>query len=378
MKIYNNSRVLVFSILLSALFITSCSKKDDFKKEEINETSEPDWSLTEQLNLPLGDSVIIKVSHASDTLEYTNEWKINDVVVSDADSLVFRNYKAGTYNIEYKVVYADTTYKKSNSIEVIKKSVAVTDANRMYANQLFEYVPAPGQFINKTPGNLASAEGILGKKGMVTLGAFGGSIVLGFDHLVNNTTDSDDIIIYGNASATGAEPGTVWVMEDTNGNGKPDDIWYEIKGSEYGKEGYISNYTVTYTRPEPITADVPWKDNLGNSGVIKTNAFHKQSYFPLWIGGNEYTVKGTLLPSANIDKSRPTSIASYPFAKGYADNATGSDRIDIADAMDSNGNRVNLRGIHFVKIQTGILDDLGWLGELSTEVLGVADLSFVK
>src|SRR5690606_33774042 len=100
--------------------------------------------------------------------------------------------------------------------------------------------------INKTPGNLASAEGILGKKGMVTLGAFGGSIVLGFDHIVSNVADADDIIIYGNASATGAEPGTVWVMEDTNGNGKPDDIWYEIKGSEYGKEGYISNYTVTY------------------------------------------------------------------------------------------------------------------------------------
>ena len=244
----------------------------------------------------------------------------------------------------------------------------------MYANQLFEYTPAPGQFINVSPGNLASAKTVLGvKNGLVTLGAFGGSIVLGFEEPVLNK-EGDDLVIYSNAFANFAEPGVVWVMEDVNGNGKPDDTWYEIKGSEFGKEGYMRDYTVTYTKPDLETAEIPWKDNLGNTGTVKTNSSHEQSYFPLWLNSNEYTLTGTVLPATNISSGK-----SMSFEKGYADNASaGSDKIDISDAMSKSGEAVNLNSIKFIKIQTGILADIGSFGELSTEIKGVENLSLSK
>ena len=253
----------------------------------------------------------------------------------------------------------------------------ITDESNMYVTDLFDYLPAPGQFINKAPGNLASAKGILGGKGMVSLGAWGGSIVLGFDHTVINN-EGEDIIIYNNAMGNFAEPGIIYVMQDENGNGKPDDTWYELAGSDFGNDGYIRNYSVTYTRPDPVTADVPWKDNQGKSGVVATNAFHKQSYFPEWIEENEYTITGSILSSKNINMTNPSYITSASFEYGYADNTQGGDRLDISNAVDKDGKKITLKGIDFIKIQTGIQADMGWLGELSTEVLGVADLKLVK
>lgn len=256
--------------------------------------------------------------------------------------------------------------------------VPIGPESNAYVTTLFEFLPAPGQFINKAPGDLASAQGILGKKGMVSLGSWGGCIVLGFDHTVINHKDQDDVVIYGNPMPTFAEPGIVWVMRDVNGNRKPDDTWYELAGSDFGTEGYIRDYEVTYTKPNPITAAVQWKDNKGNTGVVQTNTFHKQSYFPAWVTGNEYTLKGSLLSSKNIDMSVPTYITSAPFAWGYADNIQGGDKIDIANAVDKEGKKVALTGIDFIKIQTGIQANMGWLGELSTEITGVADASLIK
>lgn len=267
----------------------------------------------------------------------------------------------------------------SVSLHACKKDDPIQDVvATAYASALFGFLPAPGQFINKSPGNLESAHTVLnGNTGMVSLGAWGGSIVLGFDHTVENIGGEEDFVVYGNAMSNFAEPGVIWVMKDENGNGLPDDTWYEIAGSETGKEGYIRDYEVTYARPDPATGDVPWTDNKGNAGVVSTNTFHTQPYYPEWLGAT-YTVRGVLLPSSNIDMTVPTYITSAPFAYGYADNTSGGDKIDISWAIDKDGNHVALSGIDFVKIQTGIQANMGWLGELSTEVTGVADLQLLN
>lgn len=253
----------------------------------------------------------------------------------------------------------------------------VTAESSMYVTQLFDYTPAPGQFINQSYGNMDAAQSLLGKNGMVTLGAWGGSIVLGFDHTVLNG-EKEDIVIYGNAFTNFAEPGIVWVMQDENNNGKADDTWYEVAGSEFGKDGYKRDYSVTYTRPTPDTDPVQWKDSEGNTGVVKTVTFHKQSYFPLWITGNEYTLTGSILPSTSLNMTNPNYITSAALPWGYADNTAGEDKIDISNAVDKNGNKVSLSGIDFIKIQTALQVNMGALGELSTEIKGVADLSLVK
>lgn len=252
-----------------------------------------------------------------------------------------------------------------------------------FVSKLIEYQPAPGQFINTDLGNLKGANTIIGKKGMVSLGAWGGFIVLGFDHTVINQADKDDIIVYGNPFENFSEPGIVWVMEDSNGNGLADDIWYEVAGSEFNKPGYQRNYAVTYSKPLADTDPVPWIDSDDHAGVVKTNSYHGQAYFPDMKDKDgktitSYTIKGSKLPSTNVDMTVPSMVISKPFAWGYADNLVDGDKIDIANAIDQNGKKVVLKGINFIKIQTGVQADLGWLGELSTEVTGVEDISLIK
>ncbi|WP_342644986.1 cell surface protein [Mucilaginibacter sp. CSA2-8R] len=255
----------------------------------------------------------------------------------------------------------------------------VTAGSSAYVTQLFSYNPAPGQLINTTGGNPDAAKNVLnGKQGLVTLGAYGGNLVLGFDHTVINRDNQDDFVIYNNAATGFAEPGVVWVMADDNRNGQPDDTWYELAGAAQNLPGYSRNYAITYARPAMATADVPWTDNRGNKGAVETNTYHQQAYYPDWITANTYTLTGTLLPSSNINDTNPTYITSNGFTFGYADSTPGGDKLDIANATDAHGNKVALKGIDFVKIQTGIAYNLGWLGELSTEVCGVADLSLVK
>ena len=126
-------------------------------------------------------------------------------------------------------------------------------AQSPYIHKVFEYRPAPGQFVNKYPeykeGDTHEdmirkvEEAIAGdKKGLVTLGAYGGYIVFGFNHLVENKPGKYDFKIWGNAyysnpalAAGSSEPGIVMVSYDANGNDLPDDPWYELAGSEYYK-----------------------------------------------------------------------------------------------------------------------------------------------
>jgi hypothetical protein len=255
----------------------------------------------------------------------------------------------------------------------------VTTQSNAYVTQLFEFNPAPGQFINTTVADTVAARGTLKTdQGLVSLGAWGGYIIVGFDHTVLNADNKTDFVVYGNAFSKFAEPGVIWVMQDTNGNGKPDDTWYEIKGSAYFKDGYTRNYSVTYTRPACDSCSVPWKDNQSHTGVVQTNIFNTQAYFPKGIKVNTATYTGTLLPSSNINMDDPSYITSGSFDYGYGDNTGGGDKIDISSAIDKNGNKVNLKGIDFIKVQTGILFNMGWLGEQSTEFTGAADLSLLK
>lgn len=82
----------------------------------------------------------------------------------------------------------------------------------------------------------------------------------------------------------------VWVMQDVNGNGEPDDEWYELRGSETGKEGTVSGYAVTYYRPAGRGMDVQWTDSEGRSGTVEYRGeFHDQDfYYPVSGLGRRY------------------------------------------------------------------------------------------
>lgn len=362
-----NHYLIIFTVLF-AVFI-GC------KKEEIMEQAPIVHMKVEgtALNVKIYEEIAFVAVNAND-LAYTEEWKLDGVLKSDSSTFTFTPALPGVYTISYMATNGAGVFNYTYKVNVGVPSIPVTSDSRAYVTTLFEFLPAPGQYTNKSLGTIEAAKTLEGKEGVVSLGAWGGYLVMGFDHSVINEPGKEDLVIYGNPMANFAEPGIVWVMQDWNGNGKPDDTWYEVKGSEYGNAGYIRDYEVTYTKPVN-GGGVAWRDNQGNSGTVKTSNATFQSY-PNWVSTNEYTLKGSLLPSTGINNAG--MITSAPFAFGYADNQVGGDQIDIANAIDKDGKPVALSGIDFIKIQTGIQANMGVLGELSTELRGIADLSLLE
>lgn len=247
-----------------------------------------------------------------------------------------------------------------------------------------EYVPAPGQFVNTLPEATPddTQESMLrkcterladGAGGMVTLGGWGGYLTFHFHRPVANVEGQLDLAVWGNAFNGNAEPGIVMVSTDANGNGHPDDPWYELKGSEYGRATHDYQVTYTYQPMQPI----PWTDNQGGTGIVPRNTFHQQEYFPLWLTDEgQLTFHGSRLPD-NATQSNDSYILSA-FDYGYADNHPNSNRegcsFDIGWAIDDKGNSVRLTHIDFVRVYNGINQVCGSIGETSTEVSGAEDL----
>ena len=274
-------------------------------------------------------------------------------------------------------------------------------------NKVYDYTPAPGQFINETKTGgfdgtqttpeaaVTYAENRMRDDIWVSLGGFGGYIVVGFDHSIDNS-GGYDIGILGNSFSGSSEPGVVWVMRDENGNSLPDDTWYELAGSETGKPTTIQNYAVTYYRPTAAQMPVQWSDNMGGSGEVDyLKQFHRQDYYyPLWIEADSYTLTGTCLEARNYDISgNGTYWVNAEYDWGYADNFSATDRLTsddnasasananhfkISDAIDAEGNPANLKFIDFVKVQCAVNAKSGWLGEISTEVFGFYDYNLKK
>lgn len=298
-----------------------------------------------------------------------------------------------------------------NRDEVLEKE-APSDGRRPITNlstaeqdMVYEYTPAPGQFINDQPiggftGEETTPEAAcayalerLSQKRTLSLGAFGGYAIVGFDHSIINLGQGYDFCIGGNAfiasHGSSNEPGIVWVMQDTNGNRKPDDEWYQLAGSEYGAESTIKNYSVTYFRPQGPNMPVEWIDSEGKTGTIDYLRTHRQDYYyPAWIKADSYTLVGCRLEPRVEQDSATGEWANLAYPWGYADNV-GSDSIDndnpspeqnkvgfkISNAVDSDGTHVELAFIDFIKVQTAVQSKAGHIGENSCEVIFFQDLN---
>ena len=286
-----------------------------------------------------------------------------------------------------------------------------------YITSVFDYRPAVGQFVNQLPKYEAGDtqakmnEKVLraignNARSQISLGGYGGYVVVGFDHTIPNVSGLRDFRVLGNAFCNpttpvggSCEPGIIMVSRDVNGNGQPDDEWYEIAGSAHrdvtaepfyavaqqaGLDvAFYTDYQITYYRPEtepnePTEQYIRWTDNKQAEGYIYKNSYHLQSYFPQWIDSETLTFSGSRLPQNGIDKSGTgNNFVLYRFAYGYADNDANTSiesSIDIDWAVDSEGKTVSLSGIDFIKIYSGVNQTNGWIGECSTEISGIEDL----
>ncbi len=308
-----------------------------------------------------------------------------------------KNITRATSSVSSQVVVHCFDYEQMDNFR------ASTASSSQVQNKIYEYTPAPGQFINElntagfTGNEMTQAEAIayatkrLNNKYYVSLGGFGGYIIVGFDHSVPKSENVYDFSIQGNAFDGSSEPGIIWVMQDINKNGLPDDEWYELKGSETGKENTTQDYSVTYYRPSAKGMSVQWTDSKGISGKTDyLQEYHAQDYYyPQWIKEDNYTLRGTCLEARNKLVGNIWKNQSYDW--GYADNygtdvLTGNaldgngqqNGFKISNAIYRDGSSVDLKYIDFIKVQVGANTKSGPIGELSTEVFSFYDLSITN
>lgn len=351
---------------------------------------------------------------------YEMQWSIGDSVISSQKELEFIALNPGQYSITLQATNSEQKKSTLNFTVTVKQEEKNYSP---YITSIPEYKPAPGQFVNELPKyeegdtqraiNQKVLEAIgYNTRGMITLGGYGGYVICGFDHTIVNVPGQYDLKILGNAFHANAnpnpeapeeggscEPGIVMVAYDRNKNGIADtDEWYELAGSEYTKETTLKNYQITYYRPdeyhEPVEAPedeqswntdaeyIAWQDNRSMQGFMPKNIYHRQDYYPKWLEENELSFKGTLLPNNAKDESGEGKYwVLYAYPWGYADNGLNVDEtsnFNIEWAVDAEGNPVHLPGIDFVKIYTGVNQYCGWLGETSTEVMGINDLHLLN
>ncbi len=367
---------------MGILFLASCSDEDDDAVAPMFFTVTDYQAEYEQT---LGDTLIIDLEIQNIPLSTEYTWKLDDTVISTIKNLDYVTETAGTFSLEFSATAANDSLYRSYQLTVNDPYDlyfrAKTESSSAYISEIIEYKPAPGQFINDSYGTMEDAENLVGgKSNLLSLGAWGGYVVFTFDHTIENREDAKDFVVYGNAMNGLSEPGIVQVSFDENGNGMADDTWYELAGSAHEAETTLLDYATTYSNPGEH-ADVPWVDNRDTTGSVLVSSYHSQNYYPLFIAEQEQvTFTGTRV-YPTISSSGFVSIAALEW--GYVDNydaeygTYGGNAMEMDWAVDANMDPVALKGIDFIKVYSGVQENAGWLGEVSTEIKGASDLSMI-
>ncbi|MBR5735707.1 MAG: cell surface protein [Bacteroidales bacterium] len=361
---------------------------------------EPDddfWVFPQtEFNVSLGRSILLKPYDIKESDGAHYIWTVAGVQMQDSaePEFVFEAKQEGSYVV---------TVTHVNLVQTLTVNVCPAEgtfyrpasaSSAATVNRIYEFTPAPGQYVNEdytanTPEEAtAYVMQRFGEVKYVSLGGFGGYLIAGFDHSIDNTGEYE-IGIVSHLSEEYTEAGAVWVMQDENGDGLPNDTWYELKGSDTFAATTVHDYAVTYYRPSAPGMAVQWTDNLGGSGKVSYMAsyHHQDWYYPLWITADRYTLRGTRLEAHNYDRSGNGAYwVNPPYAWGYVDNFNEVDMLDskdtnhfkISNAVRYDGSPANLEYIDFVKVQNALNASSGWLGEVSTEVCGIFDHNLQK
>ena len=202
------------------------------------------------------------LSYESDSVSVT------DSIVATTRDYTFVASETGTYRLRFQIYDAANPITHLMRIVVRKEEVAYSP----YITKVYEYRPAPGQFVNELPRYTEgdTEESMRQKvedclaydaRTMVSLGGYGGYIVVGFDHTIVNRPGEYDFKILGNAFYANdnprpdaplggsSEPGIVMVSVDTNGNGVP----VESNGAKLTAEVAQSDHHAVRTFGQPFS-----------------------------------------------------------------------------------------------------------------------------
>ena len=353
-----------------------------------------------EINMAQGRTLKVKAYMLRNADGATFSWTLDGTPVegkTDEVAYVFTATTQGTHTLRLTMTKDETEVSQEFILNVCASAGTYRRSSEGEAmvDRVYEYIPAPGFMVNGyvivgdafpegcTHGEAcATALQHFQNRWYVSLGAQGGYLVAGFDHSVQNSGGDYDLCIKGNPYDYQSEPGIIWVSQDDNGDGLPNDQWFELAGSEYGTENETLEYAITYYRPEQAKSATAWRDVNGDTGYVPYLSYWNPHafYWQDWVEGTERTYFGSRL------KDRSTYINGIsdmpPYDWGYADNG-GSDFIDgpagkmgyykLTNARTWDGQSANLEYIDFVKIQTAQTGSTPNLGEISTEVYYIGD-----
>lgn len=303
---------------------------------------------------------------------------------------------------------------------LLAASLATGDAlaGSPFATAVIAFDPAPGQFVNHpafsdpaaalgAPSGAGTATA--GNTSVVSLGGFGGSIVLAFDQTVEDHPLNPlglDAIVFGNAfwvngpDRRWGEAGIIEISLDINSDGLANDPWYLIPGSHLPAPTPVTwqmwdSFTADPTYPPAFASWIP----PGRSGVweswgfsLPPVPFHSTPMTNPLAGAGEEAVYGyadttptlllgdldadNLVDDPLIDPAAFYTLPDDPFLLGVSPGSGGGDAFDIAWAIDAaTGEAAGLPGFDFIRISTGVHHVVGVLGELSAEIDAVADVA---
>jgi hypothetical protein len=240
------------------------------------------------------------------------------------------------------------------------------DTKRASAELVCYTAPLPAGTFDSPLKNFGAGQMTAGGTGYGwSLGSAGGYEVWTVEH-------QPSYVIEGNAFGAWHEAGVVWMQEDNNGNGLPDEMWYELRGGDDDDsvwKNYITRrYAVTYFKGSDYgttneygqyITEVYWADSRGRTGMIPGGFPHKWG-----VVGDKSTYTCTLLrDNGRIATSDYGGLLPMP---GYVD-ALGVD-FSVNKAMRADGTPITLTAVKFIKVQTGVFRYGGLYGDVSTEI----------
>ena len=359
-----------------------------------------------EINMVVGRSIKASAYLFDNDSSLTASWRLDGVFIENSAnelSYIFHAIEQGRHQLEL-IVQNDTAMARQ--VFLINVCPPAGTYRRSFqgqalVNKIYEFMPAPGHQVNgyiivgdSYPPNCTheqACDSVLAhfqRRWSVSLGSQGGHLIAGFDHSVRNSGGDYDLCIKGNPFSYQSEPGIIWVSQDDNGDGLPNDQWFELAGSEYGTERHLTNYAITYYRPAVPHSATAWRDCLGQTGYVPYMSYWNPHdyYWPDWIKGTEHTYFGSRLADRSTYENGISDIPPYDW--GYVDNL-GNPQSPLYDFIDGpagkmnyfclsnartwDGQPANLEYIDFIKIQTAQIGSTPNLGDISTEVYYISD-----
>ncbi len=303
-------------------------------------------------------------------------------------------------------------------------------AQTPFAIRVLDYSPAPGQWVNDSNFNdpavalgrpFAGGFDAQGRSSLVSLGGFGGSITLAFDHTVKDDPLNPwgmDAIVFSNAfwiaevgppdpNIHWAECATIEISLDANSNGQADDEWYLIPGSHIPNPQ--QQFLVIWWDDDVNDDTYPPEHNSwippGYVGMWPTYAYElpyelfgpprvtNPSVDPTREGIFGYAEYSPTLPLGDLNADNvvddPTvtpedffTVPDDPLVVGITPGSGGGDAFDIAWAIDPITRLpADLPGFDFIRLTTAVnaVDsgdpDRPGTNEKSAEIDAVADVA---